>query len=105
MLIRYLAMDSTTGFKLDPREITWGTVGSASGRSRPTRRSRAATGPSASRMTLTHIATGVTVEGEVPLGRYTRVQMRVAKEQLHARLFSELESKVARHLHLPSRAR
>ena len=98
-------MDPATGFKLDPREVAWRTVGSSSGRSRPTRRSRAAAGPSASRMTLTHVATGVTVEREVPLGRYMRGQMRVAKEQLHARLFSELESKVARHLRLPSRAR
>jgi hypothetical protein len=98
-------MDATTGFKLDPRDVTWGIVGSSSGRTRPTRRSRAETGSSSSRITLTHVATGVTVEGEVPSGRYTRGQMRTAKEQLHARLFSEIEAKVARHMRLPSKPR
>lgn len=96
-------MHKATGFQLKPEDVDRSTMGSTSGRGKPTRRSRAEAGPSDCRMKLTHTPTGLSVAGEVPLGRYTRGEMRVAKEKLWRLLFAQLETKVAQHLRLPSR--
>jgi hypothetical protein len=54
-------------------------------------------------LTLTHRPTGVEVAGEVPEGHYSKQRLRELKDQLHARLFAELEQRVARHLRIPGR--
>jgi hypothetical protein len=89
-------------WSLDPKHVGSRVIGS-NGVS-TSRRSRAAGGPSWARITLLHRPSGVTVEGEIPSGAFTRAQMRVKKEALEQRLFTELQAKVARHLRIPGRA-
>jgi hypothetical protein len=52
---------------------------------------------------LTHRPTGIAVSGEVPTGNYSRTEMTKLKQALNARLFAELEQRVARHLRIPGR--
>jgi hypothetical protein len=49
---------------------------------------------------LTHEPTGIRVEGETKLDkkRFTKKRLRIAEEQLHAKLFGELERRVGNHL-------
>ncbi|MBI4943719.1 MAG: hypothetical protein HY830_23510 [Actinobacteria bacterium] len=48
------------------------------------------------RVTLTHTATGLSVHGAVPPGRYSRAELRLATDELRGRLMSELATKVRR---------
>jgi hypothetical protein len=52
---------------------------------------------------LVHHPTGVEVAGEVPAGHYSKARLKELREELHARLFAELERRVARHLRVPGR--
>jgi hypothetical protein len=49
---------------------------------------------------LTHEPTGITVEGSTQLAeeRFTKKRLRIAEEQLQARLLDDLEQRVIRHL-------
>jgi hypothetical protein len=55
------------------------------------------------RVVLTHTPTGVSVEGAIEEGSYTRAEMRQLGLDLRARLLLELERRVARHLRIPAR--
>ncbi len=53
------------------------------------------------RLKLVHAPTGVEVEGEVPMGNYSKKQMQEARERVYQELYRELEKRVAKHLRLP----
>ncbi|WP_143448610.1 hypothetical protein [Kineosporia sp. A_224] len=46
------------------------------------------------RVTLTHTATGLSVHGAVPAGRYSRAELRLATDELREQLMAELVIKV-----------
>jgi hypothetical protein len=50
---------------------------------------------------LTHLSTGLEVEGEIPSGHYSRGEMRTRRDELIAELWPVLERKVAQHLRIP----
>jgi hypothetical protein len=52
---------------------------------------------------LVHHPTGVEVSGEIPVGHYTKARLQELRAELHARLFAELERRVAKHLRVPGR--
>ena len=52
---------------------------------------------------LVHQPTGVEVSGEIPAGHYSKARLKELRQELHARLFAELERRVARHLRVPGR--
>jgi hypothetical protein len=87
---------------LNPAEVTWGTKSLNIGGRGAARESRAKD-ITACQIELVHIPTGTKVVGEVPQGHYTRKQMQIFRAQLWPQLFSELESRVARVLHIPRR--
>ena len=89
-------------WRLDPAEVSSGSMASASGGRRLRRQSRALD-LRAQRLTLRHKPTGIEVSGEIPEGHYSRQQMVELRRDLHARLFSALEQLVARHLRIPKR--
>ena len=85
-------------WRLDPAEVEWRSTGSSSGRrKRATRSSRAASITGAT-VTLWHVPTGLSVEGEIPRGHYTKNQMLRRKQSLYDELFPKLEALVAARL-------
>jgi hypothetical protein len=52
---------------------------------------------------LVHHSTGVEVSGEIPAGHYSKTRLKELRAALHARLFAELERRVARYLRVPGR--
>jgi hypothetical protein len=52
---------------------------------------------------MTHVPTGLEVEGEIPSGNYSREEMRKRRDVLIAELWPVLEQNVARHLRIPGR--
>jgi hypothetical protein len=52
---------------------------------------------------LVHHPTGVEVSGEIPAGHYSKARLKQLRAELHARLFAELERRVAQHLRVPGR--
>jgi protein subunit release factor A len=54
-------------------------------------------------MTLRHVPTGVTVEGRIARGQYTRKEMGQLMDELKTRVWSDLERQLARHLRIPGR--
>jgi len=95
-------MSNRKDWRLDCSEVNWGETGSTrgTGRSGKTRFSR----PLRSRrMKLTHLPTGIEVEGEVPEGRYSKKELRELRAKVYAELFPLLEAKVAKHLRIPGR--
>jgi hypothetical protein len=91
-------------WKLDPREVGWGTSGysNASGFGKGPARH---TGTPARReltVHLVHLPTGITVEKKA-VGPFTRKQAREARARLYTELFPLLEDKVARALRIPGR--
>lgn len=54
---------------------------------------------------LTHRPSGIEVRGVIPSGHRSRKTMRRLRAELRARLWSELELAVARHLRIPGRVR
>jgi hypothetical protein len=56
-----------------------------------------------SRLSLTHIPTGINVTGEVPEGHYSKKEMRQLQSELYEKLFLQLEAKVGKHLRAPGR--
>ncbi len=99
---RLMARGSKSAWSLDPGEVSSsGVGGNISGRGKAAR-SRALDLTEAT-ITLRHEPSGVEVSGAVPPGHYSRARMRELKEQLHRRLFTELERLVAKHLRIPGR--
>lgn len=91
-----------TRWALDPAEVDAFEISGRSGGRRRAAHSRALD-VSGSEIRLTHRPTGIAVAGEVPEGRYSRAEMTRLKEDLRARLFAELEQRVARHLRISGR--
>jgi hypothetical protein len=87
-------------WEMNREDVTWSGSASSTGKSGAMARKEKVTSAS---YELTHRPTGLTVRGEVPAGRYSKKEMRALKEKLFARLYKELEEKVARHLRIPGR--
>jgi hypothetical protein len=54
-------------------------------------------------LTLRHVPTGVTVQGEIPEGHYSRREFAAERERLQTTLWQELEDRVARDPRLKRR--
>ena len=90
-------------WELDPREVSWSGSSSHSGhRTHATRASRA-TATTGAELKLIHLPTGITVEGDVPRGNYSRGELKQRRDALYLELFRKLEEKVAKHLRIPGR--
>lgn len=78
-----------------PGEVSQSSLTSRSG-NRPGNRSRTsrAADVSGKRLTVTHVPTGLSVHGSVPDDHYSKAELRVATDELRARLLSELAIKV-----------
>lgn len=79
----------------DVDELWMGSTSSSkrSGRVARTSRKVAVSGGS---ITLRHMPTGITVQGEIPEGHYSRREFAAERERLRTTLWKELEDKVAR---------
>src|SRR5437764_6775678 len=89
-------------WSLDPGEVYM----FGSGRRMSTRRRASlprALDVSGGALRLVHHPTGVAVAGEIPRGHYSKARLNQLRTELHARLFAELERRVARHLRVPGR--
>lgn len=87
---------------LDPAEVDAFVTSGRSGGRRRAAQSRALD-VSGCEIRLAHRPTGIEVAGEVPQGHYSRAEMTRLREELRARLFAELEQRVAGHLRTPGR--
>ena len=52
-------------------------------------------------LTLTHQPTGIKVSGAIQSGNYSRKELSKLKQELEARLFSDLEKKIAKFYKIP----
>jgi hypothetical protein len=91
-----------TKWVLDPAEVDAFETSGRSGGRRQAAQSRALD-VSGCQIRLMHRPTGIEVAGEVPEGHYSRAEMTRRKADLRARLYGELEQRVARHLRIPGR--
>jgi hypothetical protein len=89
-------------WSLDPREVHLFGSGSRSSTRRRASLPRSLD-VSGGGLRLVHYPTGVEVSGEIPAGHYSKAQLKELRAELHARLFAELERRVARHLRVPGR--
>ena len=84
--------DHPNTIRMDPADVTWGTVTTTSGRRR-VRHSRADDTRSL-QLFLKHVPTGIQIEGEVPPGHYSRKVLREKQAQLCNQLLPRLEKRV-----------
>lgn len=91
-----------TRWVLDPAEVDAFEMSGRSGGRRRASLSRSLD-VSGCEMRLTHRPTGIEVTGEVPEGNYSRAEMTRLRADLRARLFADLEQRVARHRRIPGR--
>lgn len=91
-------------WEMDERDLD---IGRDWRRSRNPTTSRArqsrAEGRQSGHMTVLHRPTGVSVEGWVAEGSYSRKEMQREMETLQQRLVAELQQRVAAHLRIPGR--
>ncbi len=80
--------------------MTWGITGYSRGKSGQFERKLKTTSCS---IFLAHLPTGITVEGEIPDGNYSKKEMQQKREDLKHSLFQELERQVAKKLHIKGR--
>ena len=92
-----------TRWVLDPVDVDTFEMSSRSSGRRRAALSRALD-TSAHRIRLTLRPMSVEVSGEIPQGNYSRAEMTRLRRELHARLFAELEQRVARHLRISGRS-
>jgi hypothetical protein len=97
-----MAREANKPWALDPREVH---AFGMSGRSSSRRKAALprALDVSGVALRLVHHPTGVEVSGDIPAGHYSKARLQALREELHARLFAELERRVARHLRVPGR--
>ena len=98
-----MAKSDREPWKLNPGDVSIsGSSSSAStrGRGGMARKSRAEDTRSEV-IRLLHRPTGIDVDGEIPAGHYSRVEMSKLRDDLTTRLWDELGRKVARHLRIP----
>ena len=86
-----------------PKDVDLISFASASGGRRKLRQSRALDVRSLT-VRLTHRPTGLTIEGEIPDGHYSRGEMRRLRVELEAKLLKTLQNRVAAHLRVPRRS-
>ena len=89
-------------WSLDPKQVHMFGTGSRSSTRRRASLPRSLD-VSGSGLSLVHSPTGVEVSGEIPAGHYSKARLKDLRAELHARLFAELERRVARHLRVPGR--
>jgi hypothetical protein len=96
-------MSKKNPWKMNPKEVATAAIGSMrSGRLTSRRTKQPSSMDEKSKdLTLTHLPTGITVAGSIPVGHYSKKEMRQKVDDLTAKLFSELEIKVAKHLRIP----
>ena len=87
-------------WSLDRDEVTRNWTGTSTTKSGQFSRRRKRT---SSTLTLTHSPTKISVKGAVPEGHYSKPEMRKLEDELHEKLFSLLENKVAKHLRMAGR--
>ena len=87
-------------WKLDPNEVTCGIHGSSSGKTGQFERKLKTT---SSTVFLTHVPTGIKVEGQVPPGNYSKKEMKQKRDALAQLLFQKLEILVAKQLKVKGR--
>jgi hypothetical protein len=87
-------------WRLNPQEVSCGMHSSSSGKTRQFERKLKTT---SSYIFITHEPTGIRVEGEIPLGHYSKKEMQQMREALKQSLFTELERKVAAKLRVKGR--
>ena len=87
-------------WKLDPDDLDSSEMGTRSGGRNLVRQSRALD-TSGTTITVTHRPTGISVQGQVPPGHYSRSELRDERAALKVKLLGELEIKVARRLRIP----
>lgn len=85
---------------IDPQEVTWGMHSSSSGKSGQFERKLKTTSCT---VFLTHVPTGIKVEGEIPSGNYSKKEMQQKREALKQELFIKLEKQVANKLRIKGR--
>jgi hypothetical protein len=97
-----MARGTDKPWSLDPQEVhLFGMSSRSSNRRRAALpRSLDVSGGS---LRLVHHPTGIEVSGDIPAGHYSKTRLRDLRQELHARLFAELERRVARHLRVPGR--
>ena len=87
-------------WKLDPGEVGRSFSSSSSGKGGQFNRRLKVT---SCKIVLTHLPTGLQVQGEIPPGGYSKQKMRKLREEMCQNLFSALEEKVAKHLRVSGR--
>ena len=97
-----MASGTDKPWSLDPQEVHLFGMGSRSSTRRRATLPRSLD-VSGGSLRLVHHPTGVEVSGDIPAGHYSKARLRVLRQGLHARLFAELERRVARHLRVPGR--
>jgi len=90
-------------WSLNPAEVATSSQASTARRRGKAAQSRALD-VTESTLKLLHLPTGIEVTGGVPAGHHSRAEMRRLRDDLHRRLFADLERLVARHLRVPGRS-
>src|SRR4051794_28450133 len=97
-----MGRDRTKGWSLDPADVHLFVSGTRTSTRRRASLPRSLD-VSGGVLRLVHHPTGVEVAGEIPTGHYSKARLKELRAELHARLFAELERRVARHLRVPGR--
>jgi len=92
-----------SGWQLDWADVSSGRTDHTSTTRKKLRYSRALDERSR-KCTLTHEPTGIKAVGTIPTGHYSKKHIQKLCDELFAKLFTELEAKVARALRVPGRA-
>lgn len=87
-------------WSLDPKEVAISGISSSSSKHGQFSRRLKVTSCT---LILTHRPTGLEVQGQVPLGNYSKKEMKELRGKLYRELFVRLEGKVAKHLRVPGR--
>ncbi|WP_139209146.1 hypothetical protein [Aquisalimonas asiatica] len=87
-------------WRLNPAEVSMGMNGLNSGRPGQFERKLKTT---SAVVFLTHLPTGIKVEGEVPPGNYSKKEMQQKRAELKQELFLKLEVLVAKKLNIKGR--
>lgn len=89
-------------WSLDPAEVNQSVWSTNFGRRQKASQSRSLD-VTETTITLRHEPTEIEVKGSVPLGHYSRVEMRALRARITADLLAELERRVAARLRIPGR--
>ena len=96
-------MPKVRGLVIKVSDVLETTVGSTVGRRGKATRSSRTDSITGMQVTLKHRQTGLTVQGAVKSGSYSREALRRLVAKLRAKLLADLSAAVARKLRLPGR--